>query len=94
MRCQDVGLAETSDADHLIFATSQGRSMVTNDADFKALHEQWLHAGRKHAGIFYITHDKENIGMIVTTLSFFHEAVKVGAADLATEVFNQLYYLP
>jgi len=41
-----------SDEEQLALAGSEGRLLVTHDiADFARLHEQWVAAGRQHAGI-------------------------------------------
>jgi predicted nuclease of predicted toxin-antitoxin system len=41
-----------SDEEQLAFATADSRAIVTyNIRDFAPLHEQWLAAGRPHAGI-------------------------------------------
>jgi hypothetical protein len=41
-----------------------------------------------------ITKDKDDIGMIVSALAFWHEAVASGAADLEHDVYDQTIYLP
>jgi hypothetical protein len=94
IRCEDVGMAEAGDLEHLEYTASTGRTIVTNDQGFTGHHRWWLQAGRQHAGIFLITHDKENIGMIVMALLFWHEAVAAGAADLANDVYNQIQFIP
>jgi hypothetical protein len=53
-----AGLASqrTSDEAQLVFASEQGRAIVTSDiADFIALHRQWWEHSRPHAGIIIIT---------------------------------------
>ncbi|MEP7284401.1 MAG: DUF5615 family PIN-like protein [Chloroflexota bacterium] len=94
IRCEEVGRAEADDFEHLTYAASEQRSIVTNDQGFTGHHRQWLEAGKHHAGIFLITKDKENIGLIVNTLLFWHEAITIGAADLEKDVVDQIQYLP
>jgi predicted nuclease of predicted toxin-antitoxin system len=94
IRCEDVGLAEADDLIHLEYAAQQGRAIVTNDRGFARWHTQWLEAGKTHAGIFIVIHDKENIGMIVNELLFWHDSVIAGAAELEKDVYNQIQYMP
>jgi predicted nuclease of predicted toxin-antitoxin system len=94
IRAQDMGMKDADDPDHLEYATAEGRAVVTNDRDFAELNNSWLAQGRNHAGIFLITRDKENIGMIVRTLLFWHEAVEGEAATLENDVYNKVNYLP
>lgn len=94
IRCEEVGLAAATDFEHIDYATSQNRSIVTNDQGFTGHHRAWLEAGRSHTGIFLITKDKDNIGMVINHLYFWHEAIGIGAADLETDVFNQIVFIP
>ena len=49
---RDQGKLGADDEEHLAFAHSQGRVLVTHDvADFAGLHGRWLVAGKQHAGI-------------------------------------------
>src|SRR5262245_2350999 len=70
-RCEEVGLAEVSDQGHIAYAAENGRAMVTHDQGFTAHHRVWLAQGNHHAGIFLITKDKDNIGLLVNTLVFW-----------------------
>ena len=42
VRCQEVGRDDADDVEHLEYATSQGRTVITSDADFLAL-SSWTH---------------------------------------------------
>jgi predicted nuclease of predicted toxin-antitoxin system len=91
VRCQDVGMDDADDVEHLEYATSQERTVITSDADFLALDAQWQSSGKPHAGIIYVPPErKDAIGTIVAHLVFLHEAVAAGAADLATDVYNRV----
>ena len=94
MRCEEVGMALAEDFEHLAYAAEQGQAIVTNDQGFAGHHHVWLEKGRHHSGIFLITRDKDNIGMIVSTLAFWHEAIVAGAAELESDVNDQIIYLP
>jgi len=91
VRCQDVDMDDADDVEHLEYATSQARTVITSDADFLALDAQWHSSGKPHAGIIYVPPErKDAIGTIVSHLVFLHEAVAAGAADLATDVYNRV----
>lgn len=98
IRCQDVGLADASDEEHLEYAVRTTRSIVTGDDDFLVLHADWMRSGREHCGIFYVLPHvrhwrKAAIGTVVTELLFFHEAVRDGAASLESDVYNRVEYI-
>ena len=50
---QELGLNETDDEVLLTEATRQGRLMLSCDADFLTIHDEWLNTARSHAGIIY-----------------------------------------
>lgn len=91
IRCQDVGMENADDPEHLEYAVSQGRTIITGDADFLVLDALWREAGRNHTGIIYIKPEsREAIGIIIKALRFLHEAVEGGAATLEKDVYNQV----
>jgi predicted nuclease of predicted toxin-antitoxin system len=48
----EVGLAEVSDAEHMAFAVSQGRTLLTcNARDFTPIFEDLWFAGKEHSGV-------------------------------------------
>lgn len=94
IRCEEVGQAEAGDQEHIAFAAENGYAMVTHDQGFTGHHREWLARGKHHTGIFLITKDKDDIGMIVSTLAFWHEAIREGAATLEADVHDQLIFLP
>ena len=61
IRCQDVGMGDADDAEHLEYATGQGRSVITGDADFLALDAQWHRSSKHHAGIIYLHPDRKGV---------------------------------
>jgi uncharacterized protein with PIN domain len=59
----DAAMIERSDSDHLEFASSQGRVVVTcSVADFWRLHGDYLAAERRHAGIILVQQQRYSIG--------------------------------
>lgn len=69
------------DADILVFAASEGFTVVTeNVADFSALHAQWLVYGRPHAGIVLTSPKRFNRaslaypGVLIAALKAFADA--------------------
>ena len=65
----DVGLIGADDSEHVRFALSQGRVVVTHDDDFTRVHAD----GAAHAGICYCPKDKHPIGNLVHLLILVHE---------------------
>ena len=60
----DVGLQGADDIDHIAFALSSGRVIVTHDDDYLVLHAQ----GVGHAGIAYCHQHARTIGQIISSL--------------------------
>jgi predicted nuclease of predicted toxin-antitoxin system len=94
VRCEEVDMASVRDLEHLAYAAAQERAIITNDQGFAGHHRQWLEQGKHHAGIFLITKGKDDIGMIVTTLAFWRDAIDDGAATIESDVNDQIIYLP
>ena len=94
LRCQDAGMRSASDADHLAFATAQGRTIVTGDEDFLILDAEYRTAGKQHAGIVYISPAKRlALGVIIDYLLFLHDAAAGDAIDFETEIFNTVLHV-
>src|SRR6266511_4348036 len=65
--------------------------VITGDEDFLVLDAQWSRSGKHHAGIIYLPPDrKDAIGTIVAYVVFLHQAIAAGAADLVTDIYNQV----
>jgi hypothetical protein len=79
----EVGLIGAVDADHLRFALSQKRVVVTHDDDFTRIHAD----GAMHAGICYCRNDKYSIGDLVRVL------LLVGECFTEDEIRGHLEYL-
>ena len=60
----EAGLRGARDEAHVAFALSEGRVVVTNDADFLRLHSQ----GVQHAGIAFTQHGLRSIGELLRGL--------------------------
>ena len=59
----EVGLIEKSDAEHLEFATAQGRALYSfNVADFYRLHTLYLKQGDHHAGMVLSRQQEYSVG--------------------------------
>ena len=78
----EVGLIGAEDLDHLWFAVSAGRVLVTQDADFLRLHEE----GVPHAGVVYCQQQSKTAGEILRFLLLFH------AALLSEEMTNSVEF--
>jgi predicted nuclease of predicted toxin-antitoxin system len=94
IRCEEVGMAEAKDVEHLEYATAERCVMISADEDFAILHAEWQVSGKPHTGIIYVQPArKDDIGMVVDHLEFLHLAVEGGAADLDKDVYNTITYL-
>lgn len=67
----EAGLLSAPDEQHLAFALTQNRVLVTHDADFLRLHA----AGTPHAGIAFCHSKARTIGEIVRSLVLVHECL-------------------
>ena len=65
----EAGLLGASDEDHIAYALSEGRVIVTHDDDFLAL----ASSGIEHAGICYCRQQKHSIGELLRTLLVVRE---------------------
>lgn len=95
VRCEEVGMAEASDEEHLEYARNHQYVVVSQDEDFPVLHARWLAAGRDHSGIIKVLghlQGQAQISTLVNELSFYDEAERGGALT-AGEFKNTLVYL-
>lgn len=69
----DAGLVGAADRDHLAFAASAGRVVVTQDVDFLRLHAQ----GIPHAGIVFCHAQSRSIGEMLRRLVLIHSALSM-----------------
>ena len=65
----DANLIGADDRQHLEFAQSQDRVLVTHDDDFTRIHAD----GTPHAGICYRHKDKRSIGELIRLLLLIRE---------------------
>lgn len=94
IRCEEIGLAEASDEEHLEYAARDNRVMVTKDNDFPRIHARWQAEGRHHAGIFFCPYrDIPAIGLLVTVCAEMVEMVTGGAADIEQDIADQVKYI-
>lgn len=96
LRCQDIGLTQAGDPQHLEMATQQNRVLVTHDADFLRYHDEWQQDGKSHAGIMRLAPDLQgypNIGRVVRVLLEYYEMIENGAGNLEDDVVNHLFYI-
>ena len=74
------------DESHLIFASSQGRVLVSaNVRDFVLLHREWLELGRPHGGVLLIQQQRYSTGEIVRRI--------LRVASSRIDLTNGLFYL-
>ena len=94
VRCEDVGMKNASDEEHLRYAIGEKRAIVTGDTDFIVFDTLYHQTGKTHFGIFYLVPSLlGNISIPVKTLLFWHEAIAAGAATLEDDVYNHVIYI-
>jgi hypothetical protein len=82
----EAGLVRVPDEEHLTYATSLGRALLTfNVRDFATLHTHYLSAGRHHAGV--IVSDQAPVGVLLRRL------LKLMSARSAVDMCDELVYL-
>lgn len=92
VRCEEVGMAEADDVEHLEYATSQGYTLVSHDRDFWDIHGNWLAQGLRHTGIVLFSNQLQgNIGRLVNELVELHEMITQEVGTLEKDVYNQVY---
>ncbi len=75
----DAGLVGASDEQHLAFARSAGRVVVTRDVDFLRLNAQ----GIEHSGVVFWT-QRRSIGGLISALDML--GAQAGPVDLENQV--------
>ena len=74
----EAGRLAATDEDQLMWATAEGRVVVTfNIGDFVALHTRWMQQGRHHAGIIVST--QMDIGDVIRRLLALAASLDAGA---------------
>ena len=79
----EAGLLGAEDEAHLAFATSEGRTIFTKDADFLRLHA----AGFEHQGIVFSPQGQDTVGAVIRGLILIWEVYE------SQELKNRLEYL-
>ncbi len=83
VHCADVGKTHASDSEHLEYAATEGRILVTQDDDFIRLAATWAQEGKSHSGIMFVPphlKGQAQISYAVNALFEYHELVEAGAA--------------
>lgn len=96
LRCEDIGLDDAPDEEHLEYSTREGRVIITNDTDFLRLHDIWQAEGRRHAGIMFCLDEVQGeyaIGRIVSEAETYHGLIEIGAGTIEADIANQIIYV-
>lgn len=96
VRCEEVGMAEATDEEHLAYATKEGRALVSMDRDFKRFYFEWIEARKNHAGIFSISRKFQNnygIGRMVSELYEYWQLIEIGAGTVEKDIYNQIIWI-
>jgi predicted nuclease of predicted toxin-antitoxin system len=84
----EAGMIEREDAEHLDYATEQGRVLCTfNVGDFYRLHADYVAHGRSHAGIILMRQQYYSVGEQMRRL------LKLMASKSADEMKNWVEFL-
>ena len=84
----DAGMIEQKDAEHLDYATEQGRVLCTfNVGDFYRLHSEYVAQGKPHAGIILMRQQYYSVGEQMRRL------LKLMASESADEMKNWVEFL-
>jgi len=84
----EEGMIERSDAEHLDYATTQGRVLYSfNIADFAQLHSEYLTQGKNHAGIILSPQQRYSVGNQIRRL------LRLIATRSAEEMKNKVEFL-
>ena len=84
----DAGMIEREDAEHLDYATQQGRVLCTfNVGDFYQLHTDYLTEGKSHAGIILMRQQRHSVGQQIRAL------LKLMATKSAEEMIDWIEFL-
>jgi hypothetical protein len=76
-------LLNATDEEHLAFASSQGRVMVTYDSDYLRLHQ----TGIQHEGIAYCEPGTRTLGQVLKSF------VLIGEVLVSADMHNHVEYL-
>jgi hypothetical protein len=84
----EAGMLQRDDEEQLAYASSQQRVIVTsNAAHFARLHQEYLAAGRTHAGIVVIHQQRYSVGEVIRRL------LRLVGTRTPDEMRNRLDYL-
>lgn len=96
IHCQEVGLVNASDEEHLEHATNENRVIMSCDEDFTKLHYRWLALGRSHSGILYCISPVQGdalISIIVKEAVMYYELIAGGAGSIEDDIANHLLFV-
>lgn len=92
VRCEEVGLAEAEDVEHLEYATAHNLTLVSHDRDFWTIHGEWLAQNLRHAGVVLFHRQFQGqIGKIVIELETLFQMIAGGAGTVEKDVYNEVY---
>ncbi|MCI0491087.1 MAG: DUF5615 family PIN-like protein [Blastocatellia bacterium] len=84
----EAGMIRLEDADHLEFATSQGRALYSfNIGDYCFLHTEYLNQNKHHAGIILASQQQYSVGEQMRRLS------RIIGAVSAEEIRDSIVFL-
>lgn len=92
IRCEEVGLAEADDIEHLEYAHAQQLVLVTHDRGFWKHQATLWQNGLQHSGIVLIDRIFQgDVGRIVVELKQLYELIAQGVGTLENDIYNRIY---
>jgi hypothetical protein len=96
VRCEEIGMGDAKDHEHLEYAAREERVLITRDEDFTRLNVEWQSTGKSHSGIFYClstVQGKAAVGKIVMACGEYDELISSGAGSIAEDIANRITHI-
>ena len=95
IHCEEVGMADAGDDEHLEYATEHSMLVVTQDDDFTRLDAEWRSEGRPHSGIMFVPNHLRGtaqISLVVRELTTYYTLI-MDDPDAIEEFRNTVTFL-
>lgn len=96
VRCEEVGMQDASDYEHLTYATEHELTLVSIDKDFHRHYKEWSENDKPHTGIISVSsalQGKRAIGKLMTALHDFWLLIEAGAGTQEEDIHNRMIFL-
>jgi len=94
IHCEEVGLSKASDIEHLEYAVSENRTIITHDDDFLGHHKDWQAQGKAHHGIMFVhARSQGKVGVLTNEVLLYHELIEAEAGTIEEDIKNQIIFV-